>query len=158
MKPFQQATYGLVTARMLQDQFPDLSLAQAVEQAHRLMSAEVWKNDEFEVAISRIKSMNSSMPDILHLSIKRLDKEAIHDWRKMQEIKNTLVGPEHEGIELYPAESRLVDSANQYHLWVFDDPEFRLPIGFNERLVTDNPGGNAKQRKGRKYLPEGVDV
>jgi hypothetical protein len=26
-------------------------------------------------------------------------------------IKNELVGPEHEAVELYPAESRLVDSA-----------------------------------------------
>ena len=28
-------------------------------------------------------------------------------------IKNLIVGPEHEGFEIYPAESRLVDTANQ---------------------------------------------
>jgi len=29
-----------------------------------------------------------------------------------------IVGEEHEAFEVYPAESRLVDTANQYHLWV----------------------------------------
>ena len=87
--------------------------------------------------------------DIVHLSIKRLDKEAKHDWRQFQRIKNELVGEECEAIELYPAESRKVDTANQYHLWVFKDPNYRIPLGFSEGLVSDTMADNtdAKQRK-----------
>lgn len=40
-----------------------------------------------------------------------------------------------EGIELYPAESRLVDTSNQYHLWVFKGR--RLATGFQFRAVAD---------------------
>jgi hypothetical protein len=87
-----------------------------------------------------------------HLSIKRLDKEPIHDWRDLQEIKNMLVGKQYEAVELYPAESRRVDSANQYHLWCFVQVEGSdeipvLPFGWDERYVTENPMEGAKQRK-----------
>lgn len=50
-------------------------------------------------------------------------------------MKNLIVGPEHEGFEVYPAEFRLVDTASQYHLWVFIDPKVRLPVGFREPEV-----------------------
>jgi hypothetical protein len=35
-----------------------------------------------------------------------------------------------EAVELYPAASRLVDHANEYHLWALDSPEWRWPIGW----------------------------
>jgi len=53
---------------------------------------------------------------MLHLSIKRLDKHPVRDWRHFQRIKNELIGEENEAVELYPAQSRLVDTTNQYHL------------------------------------------
>lgn len=68
-------------------------------------------------------------PEMIHLSIKRRDNGAIVDWRHMQQIKNELVGREHDGIQLFPAESRLLDTANQYHLYVFHNPDFRWPVG-----------------------------
>lgn len=86
---------------------------------------DIWMNDLYQVSIH-------DCGDILHLSIKRRDKEVIHDWRHLQEIKNLLVGPENEGVEIYPAESRLVDTANQYHLWVHKNPAFRFPVGWHE--------------------------
>ena len=38
--------------------------------------------------------------------------------------------------------------ANQYHLWVFKDPNVRIPIGFNEGRKVDvqREGSKAKQR------------
>lgn len=73
--------------------------------------------------------------DVLWLSIKRRDRATVHDWRDLQRIKNMIVGDEHEGFEVYPAESRLVDTANQYHLWVFVDAAVRLPVGYQNRDV-----------------------
>jgi hypothetical protein len=84
---------------------------------------------------------------VVHLSIKRIDREPMHDWRALQTIKNVLVGEEFEAIEIYPAESRLVDSANQYHLWVFNDPLARIPIGWGSRLVDEIQVGHSKQRR-----------
>ena len=89
---------------------------------------------------------NSMMPDIIHLSIKRRDREPVADWRVMQAIKNCLVGPECEAVELYPAESRKVDGANQYHLWCLDSSESRFPFGFTERQVSYDEVGGTKQR------------
>jgi hypothetical protein len=42
-------------------------------------------------------------------------------------------------VELFPAESRLVDTANQYHLWVMADAEYRFPFGYQRRLVFEQP-------------------
>lgn len=83
---------------------------------------------------------------MLHLSIKRRDQKPIRDWRDFQRIKNELAGPDAEAVELFPAESRLVDTANQYHLWVFK--EFTFPFGFSSgRVLLDaHEGGDSKQR------------
>jgi len=68
------------------------------------------------------------------LSFKRYDKDVIQDWRIKQEIKNLMCGEECEALELYPAESRLVDSSNQFHLFVMPKGD-RFPFGYGERLV-----------------------
>jgi hypothetical protein len=83
----------------------------------------------------------------VHLSIRRNDREPVHDWRDLQRIKNELVGKEVEALELYPKDSRLVDAANQFHLWCF--PGVNFPFGFSERDVRgpdESPFLNTKQR------------
>lgn len=91
--------------------------------------------------------------DIAHLSIKTHDKQARHDWRDMQRIKNELCGEDTEGVELFPAESRLVDTANQYHLFVFRT--YKIPLGFTERLVGDGPTQNLPHTgRQRPWRPE----
>lgn len=52
---------------------------------------------------------------------------------------NELAGPEMEGLQLFPAESRLVDGANQYHVWILKGS--KVPIGFAERLVSEGDCG-----------------
>lgn len=105
----------------------------------------VWLNDIYQVSIAVVR-VPPGFPKMLHLSIKRRDKGPIHDWRHLQQIKNELVGPEHEGCELYPAESRLADSANQYHLWVFKETTAGFPFGFGGRFVNGESVGGAVQR------------
>jgi hypothetical protein len=116
-------------------------------QVNERMEDEVWVNDVYQVAIRPADAYSSDWPSMVHLSIKRLDRLPIHDWRDLQAIKNELVGPEHEALELYPAESRCVDSANQFHLWVCRDPTIRFPFGFPGRYVSDTDLlGKSKQR------------
>lgn len=59
---------------------------------------------------------------VTYLSIKRQKKEAVHDWRELWRIKNELTDPNREAIELYPGAFRVVDTSNQYHLFV-------MPLG-----------------------------
>lgn len=105
---------------------------------------EIWRNDIYQVAVRRIDG------EVFHLSIKRIDRQPIHDWRDLQEIKNELIGPEHEAAELYPAESRKVDSANQYHLWGRLDPTWRFPFGWHTRMVSGRSIGRSVNREGAK--------
>ena len=96
---------------------------------------EVWANDKYIVHVRKdLEAMGQLMT---HLSIRNNDNTAIRDWRDMQYIKNELVGEENEGFELFPKESRLVDTANQFHIWVFQSTQGGVPIGFTERVVTD---------------------
>jgi hypothetical protein len=85
-------------------------------------------------------SVSERDPIFKHLSIKRLDQRIVHDWRDLQRIKNEIVGPEYEAVELFPAESRKVDTANQYHLWVINQKGMRFPFGFQEPMVVDDYG------------------
>jgi hypothetical protein len=122
------------------------TMEQAHQQATTLRkSRKVFVNDIYTVFVRDVDW--PGVGPMKHLSIKRNDKEPIHDWRHLQQIKNMLVGPECEGVEIYPAESRLIDEANQYHLWVFTDPEIKIPIGPRNRIVAgqDTVSG-AKQR------------
>jgi hypothetical protein len=120
-----------------------------VEGQHQVRVADetfkLFVNSRYTVLVRRVPP-TGGWPQILHLSIKRNDGEPVHDWRDLQRIKNEIVGHEHEGVELYPAESRLVDGANQYHLFVLTDPSIRFPFGYQERLVAEGNAGGAKQR------------
>lgn len=129
--------------------FTDYELLEACRRFCReSMAGDIYRNDTYQVIVrdDEPESNVGQWPKMIHLSIKRLDREPIHDWRDLQQIKNELVGAEHEAVELYPAESRLTDSANQYHLWVLADKEVRFPFGFQDRLVGDVTFGKAKQR------------
>jgi hypothetical protein len=89
-----------------------------------------WRNDLYQVQV-RYFHNEAFKSDMVHINIRRLDGAAIFDWRHRQLIKNQLVGPECEAFEIYPAESRLVDTSNKYHLWAFIDPTIRLPVGID---------------------------
>lgn len=94
---------------------------------------ESYLNSRYQVNVSRQRAGTDE--ELVELSIKTLDRAAHHDWRDFQRIKNEIVGPEAEGVELYPAESRLVDTANQYWLYCF--PRMKLQFGMTGRIVSE---------------------
>lgn len=148
MKPFKQTTLDLPPVKeFIKQNMEDYGCnrEQAKAQYNRLKDDEVFVNDIYQVNIDR-HPPNKIHSQMIHLSIKRRDKEAIHDWRELQEIKSKLCGDNCEGLELYPAESRVVDAANQFHLWVLP-PGVQIPVGYFEgtgRTEKDPRGG--KQR------------
>lgn len=96
---------------------------------------EVFQNNIYTVMRRYFKSHTGE--EMVHLSIRRNDRLAISDWRDKQYIKDTLVGEECEAFELYPAQRRMVDTANQYHLWCYADPQITIPVGWTTRVVSE---------------------
>lgn len=107
----------------------------------------IFLNSRYQVNMRKIRCP-PPFNDGIELSIKTRDKAPFHNWRDIQRIKNELLGPEIEAIELFPSESRLVDTANQYYVFAFpwnDFPGHRFPFGFTERFVSETPVGGSVQ-------------
>lgn len=97
---------------------------------------QVWENDLYEVTVRMHKEgWPLDGGPFVQLGISSLDGEPRHDWRDFQQIKNQLCGPEWEAIELYPAESRLLDPSNYYMLWCAP----KIPIGMYVGRTIMNP-------------------
>lgn len=119
-----------------------------------------YLNDKYQVAFrvwenycSAFSGENTKPTRFFQINIRRRDGNIIRrDWREFQAIKNQLVGPEVEAIELYPAESRLVDTGNKYHLWGILDPKHRFPFGWHDRDVVEETieGSAGFRQRGRK--------
>lgn len=134
----------------------NLTYEQSKQFYNEMYNCEVFRNDTYEVRVFRGDQANWLVHEkswygmIDYLSIKRIDKKSIHDWRHFQLIKNELVSETREAIELYPSEKRLMDTANQYHLFVFPK-DYIIPFGWTERsiAVEETEGGlnKAGQRK-----------
>lgn len=132
-KPLQRADQGhwrlAVIERAMKEYDVDIDGAMKIlhQDDHRTT---YWINDIYQVAVQELGD------NAVHLNIRRRDGGPIlRDWRHFQLIKNQLIGEECEAVELYPAESRLVDTSNKFHLWGLRDPTYRFPFGFDERDV-----------------------
>jgi hypothetical protein len=79
----------------------------------------LWLNSHYVV---HRHLLEGKMEGAIHLSIRDHKRRAVRDWRHFQRIKNELAGRDREAIEIFPPEDNLIDTANQYHLFV-------LPIG-----------------------------
>ncbi len=114
---------------------------------HDINKGENWINDTYHVYLVKDEPHGFGDVEVWWLSIKRHDREVICDWREFQEIKNAICGEQYEGIMLYPRETRVVDTSNQFHLFVFMDEDYVIPCGFMAGSKTDDPNfGKAKQR------------
>lgn len=83
------------------------------------------------------QDQEAKLAGAVHLSIHDRGRTTKHDWRDFQRIKNELCGEDREAIEIYPAERRLVDESNEYHLWVMPEG-IDVGWGFEQRSVADD--------------------
>jgi hypothetical protein len=120
----------------------------------------VWLNDRYSVFVREIGE------GALHLSFHRHDRQAVRDWRHFQAIKNEVAGPERTAVEVFPPESRLVDTSNEYHLWVLP-PGLEMPFGLDdgealvmtqEEIVAEYGRTKARQRDWEKGIPTGRGI
>lgn len=67
---------------------------------------------------------------VRQLQVMRHDRQPIRSWQDMQRVKNEILGESAVVVEVYPAESDVVDTAHAYHLW--EIPSGRsLPFGLH---------------------------
>jgi hypothetical protein len=121
-----------------------LTQEQARALYHEVLAAPAWLNDLYVVHV------REQDDGVTHLSIRRQDRGPARDWRHFQQIKNQLCGAEREGVELYPAESRVVDTVNQFHLWVMPlgvSVACGFPAGLRSDALPVDPAGFPTQQR-----------
>ena len=109
-----------------------ISAAEAVERLQaEFKKCEYYVNDLYQVQVQPCPEQEG----MLHINIRRRDGSiTLRDWRHFQQIKNEIAGPEREAFEIYPAESRKVDTSNKFHLWVLPE-NCSMDIGWKYRDV-----------------------
>ena len=80
------------------------------------------------VTITR-KSTVVSSDDGIKISV---DGSNGFTWSEKQQIKDELFGENRVAVEVFPKKNRLVDTADVYHLWVFDK-KFDMPFGIHPK-------------------------
>lgn len=75
---------------------------------------EAYSNGLYAVLVRRLKA------GAIHLAI-RTPSGLEPPWRDLQRIKNELFGAERFAVQVCPPESRLIDQADMYHLWVMPE-------------------------------------
>lgn len=83
----------------------------------------------FKAVLNRVYSAqffttHTAWGDVIRMSVRRHDASPIRRWSDLQRIKAENGYGDRTGVEVYPADSELVDVANMYHIWI-------LPAGFN---------------------------
>lgn len=97
-----------------------------------------WTDDkrEYDVCSRLIKT---EWGTVEHVTIQRIhsddevartDGERDIPWAEKQAIKDEIFGKNRVAIEVFPSADRMVDLADVYHLWVFEEG-FRLPFGIH---------------------------
>ena len=136
-----------------------LSWEESKRYYHEMFDCDTYENDTYIVMVFRGKQADWQVHDpelkgkMTYVSIKNRDKTAIHDWRHFQEIKNQLVSPDCEAVEIYPNEDRLIDTANQYHLFVFP-LKYKLPFGWQVRTVDKAEAKGGYNKRGQRAINE----
>lgn len=62
----------------------------------------------------------------------RNDGSGDFSWAEKQKIKNELFGENRCAVEVFPEKNNLVDTADVYHLWVFDK-KYMMPFGIHPK-------------------------
>ncbi len=86
-----------------------------------------YENDGY-VCLTR--ELKTKWGNVIHCAFRNKAGTDI-PWSTKQWIKDSLFGKERVAVEVFPAENRLVDKANMYHLWIFEKG-FELPFGIHK--------------------------
>src|SRR5262252_1117488 len=117
MQPLVKADWRVASDKLVKATAINQNITEV--EARAMLDAEInkdntWVNDKYQVQTRTFE--HPQLGPCMQINIRRRDGNVIfRDWRDFQAIKNQLAGPECEGLEIYPAESRKIDQTNKYH-------------------------------------------
>lgn len=76
------------------------------------------------------REIKTEWGQVIHCCFRNLAGNDI-PWAEKQWLKDSLFGENRVAVEVFPAKDRLVDQANMYHIWVFEEG-FELPFGIHK--------------------------
>lgn len=76
---------------------------------------DIWESSLYTAVV------RESSDGMTWISFSNKEKTTDIPWSHKQQIKNDICGPNRAGVEIFPKMKDLVDTANQYHLWVFPE-------------------------------------
>jgi len=128
-----------IDRNLLAGPWKPLEQAQVPADAAKMGVVACFQNNRYTIFVKEQESPGFGQPGpdgkiipmkIAHLIINRNDKKTTRSWADLQRIKNELLGPMAEAIELFPAEWRRMSdiSDRQTHLWALS-PGATLPLG-----------------------------
>ncbi len=121
------------TTEMVRAQHPDVTDAQVAA----LMPDETWGNDRYTVSV---RFLNGDRDGFVEIGVHNHKRTPHVPWRHLQQIKNEVLGPDREAVQLFPAEDRLVDTANEFWLYVY--PVGKAPMRNRRTKVGMDYGRN----------------
>ena len=92
-------------------------------------SDETWGNDRYTVSIH---FLDGKRDGFVEMGIHNHNRTPHVGWRHMQQIKNEVMGADREAVQIFPSEDRLVDTANEFWLYVY--PTGKAPMRRGKKL------------------------
>lgn len=98
-----------------------------------------WIRKEDGTTVSS-RLIRTKLGNVEHVTITRrksdgsmsFDGSTGFTWADKQSIKDELFGEDRAAVEVFPKSSRLIDTCDVYHLWVFDK-KFDMPFGIHPK-------------------------
>jgi hypothetical protein len=132
-KSKKNAWTPLVRFELTNEYFPDVDVSS-------LEYDEYWRNDEYIVKVYYPNNPSHQFPNnkFTWLCFRNVrNTHTAHDWRDMQMMKNEICGEERTAVEVFPPMSKLVDTCNQFHLWVYPE-DYELDFGYKHQEIYPN--------------------
>ena len=120
-------------ATMIKAQHPDITDGQIDD----LMNDETWGNDRYTVTVH---FLDGDRDGFVEITVHNHRRTTHIPWRHLQQIKNEVLGADREAVQLFPAEDRLVDTANEY--WLYAYPVGKAPMRNRRTKVGMDHGRN----------------
>lgn len=84
---------------------------------------EVWRSSRFLAVVYRDNRSGGTRISVNRTTIKlNGDWEEDITWSELMQVKREIGRGEQHAVEIYPADSCIVDVANMRHLWLLDEP------------------------------------
>lgn len=137
-------------AKTVRAKFPDIS----DEALDDLISDETWGNDRYTV---NLHFLDGDRDGFVEVGVHNHNRTPHVSWRHLQQIKNEVLGPDREAVQLFPAEDRLVDTANEYWLYVYPvgkapmrDRRTKVGMDHGRNVAYDMPDGFSRSRQSQE--------